>query len=112
KVFPITGLTQIREVEHIIYSETINSITKNQKYKGISLKTGTALTLDDVKNDDNLLVETVVSHNSSLINRTFKQANFKNRYDAGVIAIHRNNQRIKSRVGDIVLKTEIGRAHV
>ena len=34
-----------------------------------------------------------------------KQANFKTRYDAGVIAIHRNNQRIKSRVGDIVLKT-------
>src|SRR5699024_693140 len=39
------------------------------------------------------------------INRTLKQTNFKNRYDAGVIAIHRNNQRIKSRVGDIVLKT-------
>ena len=34
-----------------------------------------------------------------------KQANFKARHDAGVIAIHRNNQRIKSRVGDIVLKT-------
>ena len=105
RVSPISGLTKIREGDHIIFSGSLNTIAKIQKYKGISLKTGTELTLDDVKNDDNLLVETVVSHNSSLINRTLKQTNFKNRYDAGVIAIHRNNQRIKSRVGDIVLKT-------
>ncbi|WP_370545405.1 SLC13 family permease [Jeotgalicoccus sp. ATCC 8456] len=105
RVFPISGLTVVEEGDHIIFSGSLNTIAKIQKEKGVTVKTGTELTLEDLKNDDNVLVETVVSHNSSLLNRTIKQVNFKNRYNAGVIAIHRNNQRIKSRVGDIVLKT-------
>ena len=105
RVFPINGMTEIKEGDHIIFSGSLNTIAKIQKAKSVSVKTGTELTLDDLKNEDNVLVETVVSHNSSLLNRTLKQVNFKNRYNAGVIAIHRNNQRIKSRVGDIVLKT-------
>lgn len=105
RVSPIDGNTRVLSGDHIIFSGSLNTIGKMQKFKGIMIKTGTELTLDDVKNKDNHLVETVISHNSSLLNRTLKQSRFKSRYNAGVIAIHRNNQRIKSRVGDIVLKT-------
>mgnify|MGYP001942121527 FL=1 len=105
RVYPVAGDTKILTGDHIIFSGSLNTIGKIQKYKGVTIKTGTELTLDDVKNKDSHLVEAVVSHNSSLLNKTLKQANFKARHDAGVIAIHRNNQRIKSRVGDIVLKT-------
>lgn len=101
----MTGETKVVSGDHIIFSGSLNTIGKIQKFKGVTIKTGTELTLDDVINKDSNLIETVVSHNSSLLNKTLKQANFKSRYDAGVIAIHRNNQRIKSRVGDIVLKT-------
>ena len=105
RVYPVAGDTKILTGDHIIFSGSLNTIGKIQKFKGVTIKTGTELTLDDVKNKDSHLVEAVVSHNSSLLNKTLKQANFKARHDAGVIAIHRNNQRIKSRVGDIVLKT-------
>lgn len=105
RVYPVTGETKVLNGDHIIFSGSLNTIGKIQKFKGVTIKTGTELTLDDVSNKDSHLVETVVSHNSALLNKTLKQANFKTRYDAGVIAIHRNNQRIKSRVGDIVLKT-------
>mgnify|MGYP001034324228 CR=1 FL=1 len=105
RVYPITGETKIVNGDHIIFSGSLNTIGKIQKFKGVTIKTGTELTLDDVINKDSILIETVVSHNSSLLNKTLKQADFKSKYDAGVIAIHRNNQRIKSRVGDIVLKT-------
>lgn len=105
RVYPVTGETKVLAGDHIIFSGSLNTIGKIQKFKGVTIKTGTELTLDDVVNKDSNLIETVVSHNSSLLNKTLKEANFKTRYDAGVIAIHRNNQRIKSRVGDIVLKT-------
>ena len=105
RVYPVTGETKVLNGDHIIFSGSLNTIGKIQKFKGVTIKTGSELTLDDVSNKDSHLVETVVSHNSALLNKTLKQANFKTRYDAGVIAIHRNNQRIKSRVGDIVLKT-------
>ena len=105
RVYPVTGETKVLNGDHIIFSGSLNTIGKIQKFKGVTIKTGSELTLDDVSSKDSHLVETVVSHNSALLNKTLKQANFKTRYDAGVIAIHRNNQRIKSRVGDIVLKT-------
>ncbi|MGO1923610.1 MAG: SLC13 family permease [Jeotgalicoccus sp.] len=105
RVYPVTGDTKIVSGDHIVFSGSLNTIGKIQKFKGVKIKTGTELTLNDVSNKDSHLIEAVVSHNSSLLNKTLKQANFKTRYDAGVIAIHRNNQRIKSRVGDIVLKT-------
>lgn len=105
RVYPVTGDTKIVSGDHIVFSGSLNTIAKIQKYKGVKIKTGTELTLADVINKDSQLIEAVVSHNSSLLNKTLKQANFKSHYDAGVIAIHRNNQRIKSRVGDIVLKT-------
>ena len=105
RVYPVTGETKVLAGDHIIFSGSLNTIGKIQKFKGVTIKTGTELTLDDVVNKDSHLIETVVSHNSLLLNKTLKEANFKTRYNAGVIAIHRNNQRIKSRVGDIVLKT-------
>lgn len=104
-VSPLDGNTKVFSGDHIIFSGSLNTIGKMQKFKGITIKTGTELTLDDVKKKGSYLVETVISHNSSLLNRTLKQSRFKSSYNAGVIAIHRNNQRIKSRVGDIVLKT-------
>ncbi|MFP4449155.1 MAG: SLC13 family permease [Bacteroidales bacterium] len=50
------------------------------------------------------VVEIVVSHNSSLINKTVKQVRFRAKYDAAVIAVHRNGEKISGKIGEIVLK--------
>ncbi|GAB4298874.1 MAG: SLC13 family permease [Marinilabiliales bacterium] len=49
-------------------------------------------------------VEIVISHNSSLINKTVKNANFRGKYDSAVVAIHRNGEKISGKIGDIRLK--------
>lgn len=48
--------------------------------------------------------ESVVSHNSTLINKTVKDANFRGKYDAAIIAIHRNGERISGKIGLVKLK--------
>ncbi|MCF8303927.1 MAG: SLC13 family permease [Bacteroidales bacterium] len=48
--------------------------------------------------------EAVVSHNSTLINKTVKDANFRGKYDAAIIAIHRNGERISGKIGTVKLK--------
>lgn len=60
--------------------------------------------MDHLKNGTTDSVEAVVSHQSSLLTKSIKESQFRSRYDAGVIAVHRNNERIKSKVGDIVLR--------
>lgn len=50
------------------------------------------------------LIEIVISHNSTLINKTFKSENFRAKYDATAIAIHRNGERISGKIGAVRLK--------
>ncbi|UCG28579.1 MAG: SLC13 family permease [Bacteroidales bacterium] len=50
------------------------------------------------------VVEIVISHNSSLINKSLKDINFRAMYDAAVIGIHRNEEMIKTKLRDVVLK--------
>ncbi len=50
------------------------------------------------------VVEIVISHNSSMINKTVKEIRFRAKYDAAVIAVHRNGERISGKIGDIVIK--------
>jgi len=58
-------------------------------------------------NDDNQqieVIETVVSNHSTIIGKTVKKIDFRNRYNAAIIAIHRNGERIREKIGDIVLQ--------
>ena len=51
------------------------------------------------------VVEIIISPNSSLINKRLKDINFRAAYDAAVIGIHRNEEMIKSKLREVVLKT-------
>ncbi|HSH51261.1 MAG TPA: SLC13 family permease, partial [Bacteroidales bacterium] len=50
------------------------------------------------------VVEIVISHNSPMINKTVKEIRFRAKYDAAVIAVHRNGERISGKIGDIIIK--------
>ncbi len=54
------------------------------------------------KNTD--VVEIVITHNSTLISKTVKDANFRGKYDAAIIGIQRNGERIAKKIGSIQLK--------
>ncbi len=50
------------------------------------------------------LVEAVISETSPLIGSNIRDADFRAVYNAAVLAVHRNGQRLQGRVGDIVLQ--------
>ena len=50
------------------------------------------------------IVEVVVSQNSSIINRTVREANFRSKYDAAIISVHRNGEQIRGKITDVELK--------
>lgn len=67
---------------------------------GIELPT-TARSYDS---DNAEIVEAVMNNDSSLINKTVKQSDFRNRYNAAIVAIHRNGKKVSGRIGDIALQ--------
>jgi len=50
------------------------------------------------------LVEAVVSLSSPLVGQSIRDANFRTVYDAAVIAVHRNGERVPGKIGEIVLE--------
>ena len=50
------------------------------------------------------LCEAVVSHSSPVIGQTIREANFRRLYNAAVIAVHRNGERLPTKIGDIELQ--------
>lgn len=101
KLYPVKNSTQIRANDRLIFAGNITRIAELQEKKGLELKTGTDLTLDKLRNGNGQLVEVVISHESSLVHKTLKEAQFRAKYDAGVVAVHRNNERIESKIGEI-----------
>ncbi len=50
------------------------------------------------------IIEIVVSQNSPLINKSVRGTDFRGKYDAAIIAVHRNGERIKGKLGNVILK--------
>lgn len=55
-------------------------------------------------NAERELHEAVVSSTSPLVNRNIRDSEFRATYNAAVLAVHRGGERLKGRVGDIVLR--------
>jgi di/tricarboxylate transporter len=104
RISPVSSNTIVQAGDRLIFTGVLEKMADLQRSPGLTLKTGTDLTLDDLRDNTNQLVEAVVSHQSSLQSKSIKQAQFRSAYDAGVVAVHRNNERIQSKIGDIRLR--------
>jgi len=50
------------------------------------------------------IIEIVVSQNSTIINKNVKEINFRAKYDAAIISVHRNGEKISGKIGSFSLK--------
>jgi len=88
--------------DRLVFAGVVSTIVDLQRIRG----------LVPVREDDeparadraHRLIEAVVSRSSPLVNRTIREANFRTAYDAAVIAVHRNGERVPGKIGDIELR--------
>lgn len=104
RISPVKSTTVMQENDRLIFTGDVSTIADLQNTKGLRLDPGADLSLDLLKNGSTELVEVVVSHESTLLSNKIKHTKFRGKYDAAVVAVHRNNERVRGKVGDIVLK--------
>lgn len=75
-----------------------------QQIKGLKPATDQIFKLNSAR-WERLMIEAVVSSSHPVNGMTIKQGRFRNKYDAVVLAVSRNGECIKEKVGDIRLKT-------
>ncbi len=100
KISPVKPTEIIKEGDLLIFVGDTDSI-----YELINKNTGISLPEScNLDTEISELVEIVISYNSSLINRKVKDTDFRGKYDAAIVAVHRNGERLSGKIGDIVLK--------
>ncbi|WP_428025008.1 SLC13 family permease [Arcobacter sp.] len=69
------------------------------------LKNFDGLVLDNVNQKfDKNIVEVILSHESTLINKTIKDTNFRTKFNASVVAIKRGNQQLSGKISEVKLQ--------
>jgi len=87
----------------LIFVGVVDSVADLLKIRGLSPATNQ---VKKVRTDRHTrtLVEAVVSASSPLVRRTVRESQFRTRYNAAIIAVHRGGERVEGKVGDIVLQ--------
>jgi di/tricarboxylate transporter len=97
---PVSPATRLMENDILLFAGETASITEM-----VAARTGLQLAQIGMyaKKSQTSIVEVVVSHNSTLISKTAKETNFRSRYDAAIVAIHRNGERVTEKIGEVPL---------
>lgn len=98
------GPAQVLRVEdRLVFAGNVESVVDLQKMRGIRPAEDQIFKLDSERSQRHL-VEVVLSNSFPQLGKTVKAGKFRSAYGAAIIAVAREGQRIKGRIGDIVLK--------
>lgn len=100
-ITPVSPDQIVREGDTLVFAGVVSTIVDLQRFRGLVPAEGGSAPIG--RRGEHRLVEAVVSRSSPLVDRSIRESNFRTVYDAAVIAVHRNGERIPGKIGEIVL---------
>lgn len=91
---------RLKAEDRLLFSGILDGVVDLQKIRGLVSDEASVRKLTEPK-PDRRLIEAVVASQSSLIGKTVRDARFRTNFDAAIIAVHRQGERIQSKIGDI-----------
>lgn len=101
---PVKPTDRILLGDSLVFTGLVHSIVQLQKIEQFIPLDEPRLYHDLRSSGQGRIIEAVVSRASPMLGRTIKEGNFRARYNAVVLAVHRSGERIQSKIGDIILK--------
>ncbi len=93
----------LQQGDRLVFVGNIESVRALYVQQGLRPAPGQLFKLDSPRHQ-RLLVEAVVSHTCPLVGKTIREGRFRNLYNAVVIAVARNGERLRGKIGDIRLQ--------
>ncbi len=87
----------------LVFVGVLDSVVDLQKIKGLEPVADEGPTPDGYR-PNMRLIEAVVASGSPLVGRTIREAGMRARYNAVVVAVHRQGSRVKGKLGDVRLQ--------
>jgi len=89
--------------DRLIFTGLAESIVDLQKIRGLTPATDQVFKLRAA--GERCLVEAVVSNSCPLVGHTVREGRFRTRYNAAVIAVARNGEQLRQKIGDVKLRS-------
>ncbi len=95
---------RLRGGDRLIFVGIVEAVVDLQKIRGLRPATEQVFKLADRSRANRVLVEAVVGRSCPVVGMSIREARFRTRYDAAVIAVHRGGERLVRKIGDIELR--------
>ncbi len=102
-IAPAAPTTVLRGGDRLVFAGRADMIRDLQSMRGLA-HDGEHTEVPSVAPSSRTFFEVVVSGTSPLVGQTLKEADFRSRYQAAVVAIHRSGERVRAKLGDVKLK--------
>jgi len=101
---PVRPTEVLQAEDQLFFTGLIESLVELQKIPGLTPGHDDRHYQDLCRRDCSKITEAVVSRSFPTLGTTIRESNFRGRYDAVVLAVHRHGERIHSQIGQIVLQ--------
>ncbi|MDA0823227.1 MAG: SLC13 family permease [Proteobacteria bacterium] len=99
----VSSNIELHANDRLVFAGVVDSVVDLQRFNGLRPASDQVFKLDGSRSD-RVLLEAVVSDSCPLVGATIKEGRFRTIYNAAVLAVARNGERINKKIGDIELR--------
>lgn len=103
-IAPVGGEKTIRIGDRLFFTGLPETIFELQKMEGLHAIRDAEFDFKNLDSDRLGTYEAVISNASKLVGQTVRESEFRKRYNAVILAIHRSGARINRKIGDITFQ--------
>ncbi|MEQ8848237.1 SLC13 family permease [Botrimarina sp.] len=103
-ITPVTPSDVIQTHDRMIFTGVVGTIADLERIPGLVPAADITYEFQPAERTRRQLSEAVLSRTSPVIGRTVREANFRQRYNAAIVAVHRGGERLGAKIGDIRLQ--------
>ncbi len=89
--------------DRLVFVGQVDSVVDLQKIRGLEPATDQVVKLNEPR-PNRVLVEAVISNSHPLLGQSVREGRFRTRYNAVIIAVARNGEQIRRKIGEIVIR--------
>ncbi len=99
----VSPQTVIQINDRLVFAGAVDSVVELRRIRGLIVASDQVFKLGGHEHERRLF-EAVISAESPIVNLNIRKARFRHRYNAVILSIARNGQRLKGKLGDIQLQ--------
>ena len=103
-ISPVTPRDIIAAHDRMVFTGVVGTIADLERIPGLVPAADLTYEFQPAQQTVRVLVEAVLSRTSPVLGRTVREANFRQLYNAAIVAVHRGGERLGTKIGDIRLE--------